>query len=160
MREVLELIWKDRAEAIEKEACEILGVKELRDYFRKPGKGGFWDDHVSRYSKSRRKAPIYWLLQSSKKNYGLWLYYHRLDKDILFKARQNYVEPKIRLEQTRLDSLRSQKTALGAAAKGAKKIDKDIERQEALLGELKDFADKLERAAKLNFGNRRSSTPT
>jgi hypothetical protein len=45
LREVLELIWKDRIEAIEKEACEILGVKELRDYFRKPGKGGFWDDH-------------------------------------------------------------------------------------------------------------------
>jgi hypothetical protein len=106
VREVLELIWKDRAEAIEKEACEILGVKELRDYFRKPGKGGFWDDHLSRYSKSRRKAPIYWLLQSSKKSYGLWLYYHRLDKDMLFKARQNYVEPKIRLEQSRLDSLR------------------------------------------------------
>ena len=147
------MTWKDRAEAIEKEACEILGVKELRDYFRKPGKGGFWDDHVSRYSKSRRKAPIYWLLQSSKKNYALWLYYHRLDKDILFKARQNYVDPKIRLEQARLDSLRSQKTALGADAKGAKKIDKDIERQEALLGELKDFAEKLERAAKLNFGN-------
>lgn len=152
VREVLELIWKDRAEAIEKESCEILGVEELRNYFRRPGKGGFWDDHVSRYSKSRRKAPIYWLLQSSKKNYGLWLYYHRLDKDILFKARQNYVEPKIRLEQTRLDSLRSQKTALGAAAKGAKKIEKDIERQEALLGELNDFADKLERAAKLNVG--------
>jgi hypothetical protein len=153
VREVLELIWKDRAEAIEKEVCEILGVKELRDYFRKPGKGGFWDDHVSRYSKSRRKAPIYWLLQSTKKNYALWLYYHRLDKDILFKARQNYVDPKIRLEQTRLDSLRSQKTALGAEAKGAKKIDKDIERQETLLVELKDFADKLDRAAKLNFGN-------
>ena len=153
VREVLELIWKDRAEAVEKEACEILGVNELRDYFRKPGKGGFWDDHVARYSKSRRKAPIYWLLQSSKKNYALWLYYHRLDKDILFKARQNYVDPKIRLEQTRLDSLRSQKTALGADAKGAKKIDKEIEKQEALLGELQDFAEKLERAAKLNFGN-------
>jgi hypothetical protein len=64
VRNCLEVIWKDRAEAIEKEAYEILGVKELRDYFRKPGKGGFWDDHVSRYSKSRRKAPIYWLLQS------------------------------------------------------------------------------------------------
>lgn len=153
VREVLELIWKDRAEAIEQEACEILGVSELRDYFRKPGKGGFWDDHVSRYSKSRRKAPIYWLLQSSKKSYALWVYYHRLDKDILFKARQNYVDPKIRLEQTRLDSLRSQKAALGTVAKSAKKIDKDIERQEALLSELKDFAEKLERAAKLNFGN-------
>src|SRR4029077_12137566 len=35
-------------------------------------------------------APIYWLLQSSKKNYALWLYYHRLDKDILFKALDNF----------------------------------------------------------------------
>jgi len=61
---VLELIWKDRVEAIEKEACEILGIQQLRDYFRKPGTGGFWDDHVSRYSKRRRKAPIYWLLDT------------------------------------------------------------------------------------------------
>ncbi len=65
------------------------------------------------YSKSRRKAPIYWLLQSSKKNYALWLYYHRLDKDLLFKALVNYVEPKIRLETSRLETLRSQKAAAG-----------------------------------------------
>jgi hypothetical protein len=58
-------------------------VRELREYFRKPGKSGSWDDHVYRYSKSRRKAPIYWLLQSAKKNYALWLYYHRFDKDPL-----------------------------------------------------------------------------
>jgi hypothetical protein len=66
VRDVLEALWQDRAEAIEREACKILGVKELRDYFCKPGMGGFWDDHISRYSKSRRKAPIYWPLQSSK----------------------------------------------------------------------------------------------
>ena len=142
VRDVLEVIWKDRADAIEKEACEILGVADLRDYFRKPGAGGFWDDHVKRYSKSRRKAPIYWLLQSSKKNYALWIYYHRLDKDILFKALLNYVEPKIRREEARLDELRSQKTALGPAAKGVKKLDKDIDRQDAFLSELRDFEDK------------------
>ena len=54
----------------------------------------------------------------------------------------------------RLDTLRSQKVARGGDVKGAKKIDKEIERQEALLGELQDFAGKLERAAKLNFGKR------
>ena len=151
VRDVLEVIWKDRADAIEKEACEILGVADLRDYFRKPGAGGFWDDHIKRYSKSRRKAPIYWLLQSSKKNYALWIYYHRLDKDILFKALLNYVEPKIRREESRLDELRSQKTALGPAAKGAKKIDKDIDRQDAFLSELRDFEDKLRRAANLHL---------
>ncbi|HET6574074.1 MAG TPA: BREX-1 system adenine-specific DNA-methyltransferase PglX [Fimbriiglobus sp.] len=149
VRGVLEVIWKGRAEAIEAEACEILGVKELRDYFRKPGKGGFWDDHISRYSKSRRKAPIYWLLQSSKKNYALWLYYHRLDKEILFRALQQYVEPKIRLEDSRLDALRTQKAAAGDSGKAAKKLGKDMERQEDLLSELRDFEDKLRRVADL-----------
>jgi hypothetical protein len=151
VREVLEVIWKERAEAIEHEACEILGFKELRDYFRKPGNGGFWMDHVRRYSKSRRKAPIYWLLQSSRKNYTLWMYYHRLDKDILFKALLNYVEPKIRLEQSRLDSLRAQKQAAGETGKGAKKLDKEIEQQDDLLSELRDFEDKLRRAANLHL---------
>ncbi|MCY2963633.1 MAG: BREX-1 system adenine-specific DNA-methyltransferase PglX, partial [Planctomycetota bacterium] len=151
LRSVIEWSWKDRLEECEESACENLGVKELRDYFRKPGKGGFWDDHISRYSKSRRKAPIYWLLQSSKKNYALWLYYHRLDKDLLFKALVNYVEPKIRLETSRLESLRSQKAAAGESGKEAKRFAKDVERQEDFLSELRDFEDKLRRAANLHL---------
>jgi hypothetical protein len=47
VRDVLEVLWQGRAEAIEREACEILGVRELQDYFRRPSKGGFWDDHIS-----------------------------------------------------------------------------------------------------------------
>jgi hypothetical protein len=147
-REALELVWGRRGEAAEREACEILGVKGLREYFRKPNSGGFWRDHVSRYSRSRRKAPTYWLLQSSKKNYALWLYYHRLDKDLLFKALVNYVEPKIRLEENRLDSFRAQKSAGG---KTPKKLDKDIEKQEDFLSELRDFEDRLRRAANLHL---------
>jgi len=150
------VIWKGRAEAIEKEACEILGFKQLREYFRKPGAGGFWDDHVKRYSKSRRKAPIYWLLQSSKRNYALWLYYHRLDKDMLFKALQKYVEPKIQLEQNRLAELSSKRKAEGGSV-GAKKLDKVFEKQEDLLSELEDFREKLSRAANLDFGKNLNS---
>ncbi len=47
--------------------------------------------------------------------------------------------------------MRSQKTALGPAAKGAKKLDKNIERQETFLSELRDFEDKLRRAANLHL---------
>jgi len=151
VQDVLEVIWKDRAEAIELEACEILGVRELRDYFRKPGNGGFWMDHVKRYSKSRRKAPIYWYLRSAKGNYGLWLYYHRLDKDILFKALLNYVEPKIRLEEDRLRALRSRKEAVGSAGREAKQLEKDIDRQEQFVSELRDFEEKLRRVANLHL---------
>ena len=137
VRDVLEFIWNDRAEGIEKEACEVFGVPELRDYFRKTGAGGFFGDHIRRYSKSRRKAPIYWLLQSSKKNYALWVYCHRLDKDLLFKALVNYVEPKIRLETSRLETLRSQKAVVGETGKEAKRLGKELERQEDFLSELR-----------------------
>ena len=113
VREVLEVIWDDRAESIETEACEFLCTPTLRSFFQKPTKGGFWVEHVSRYTKSRRKAPIYWLLQSENQNYSLWLYYHRLDKDMLFKALLNYVEPKIQREENRLAELRSQKSSAG-----------------------------------------------
>lgn len=151
IRDVLEVIWNERAEATEKEACEILGVRELRNYFRKPGSGGFWMDHVKRYSKSSRKAPIYWYLRSAKGNYGLWLYYHRLDKDILFKALLNYVEPKTRLEEDRLNTFRSRKESVGSAGREAKQLEKDIDRQEQFLSELRDFGEKLRRAADLHL---------
>lgn len=151
VQQVLAVIWREQAAAIEQEACAILGVKELRDYFRKAGKGGFWDDHVKRYSKSRRKAPIYWLLQSSKGNYALWLYYHRLDKDLYYKALVNYVEPKLRLEENKLSQLLAQRATFGTGGKEAKQLEKDIVRQETFLSELRDFHDKLRAVAHLNL---------
>lgn len=151
MQEVIELVWKHRAEEIERESCEILDIKDVRNYFRNSGKDGFWSDHISRYSKSRRKAPIYWLLQSSKRNYGLWLYYHRFDKDLLFKAVVNYVEPKIRLETGRLETLRSQKATAGETGKESKRLAKELEQQEDFISELRDFEDKLRRAANLHL---------
>lgn len=151
IRAGLGVLWPDRVDSIEREICQKLEISDLREYFRKPSKGGFWDDHVSRYSKSRRNAPIYWLLQSSKKNYALWLYYHRLDKDLLFKALVKHVEPKIRLETNSLDSLRSRRALAGEAGKDAKRLAKSIERQEDFLSELRDFEEKLRRAANLHL---------
>ena len=151
IRAILDNSWKHEADGIEAAACEQLSVREIRSYFQRPGKGGFWDDHISRYSQSRRKAPIYWLLQSSKKNYALWLYYHRLDKDLLFKALVKYVEPKIRLEANRLETLTSEKAAAGDSGKEAKRLAKEVEKQEELLSELRDFEDKLRRAADLHL---------
>jgi len=94
VREVIEIIWGGAAtpppaggpsaEAIEHEACEILGVKSLRDYFRKPA--GFFADHLKRYSKSRRQAPIYWPLSTASGSYTVWLYYHRFSQDTLYNV--------------------------------------------------------------------------
>ena len=78
VREVFDLLWKDKSHEIEQEACDILGVSDLRDYFRRPA--GFFQDHLKRYSKSRRKAPIYWPLSTASGSYTIWLYYHRLNQ--------------------------------------------------------------------------------
>src|SRR6266516_1075765 len=42
VRDVFKVIWQEKAEVIEQEACQILGLKDLREYFRRPGNGGFW----------------------------------------------------------------------------------------------------------------------
>jgi len=80
-------------------------VNSLRSYFNKPGKGGFWKITFAGTRLSGvGKPPFIGFFKSSKRNYALWLYYHRLDKDLLFKALVNYVEPKIRLEINRVEN--------------------------------------------------------
>jgi hypothetical protein len=156
IRSADELIPKNEAdEGTEVRLCRHLDVKTFRDYLRKPGKSGFWDDHVNRYKAKRgRKAPIYWLLQSSRKNYALWLYYHRLDKDLLFKALVNFVEPKIRSVSGRLIEGEGQLEAArreGKAAKEVKRLEREHEKIDDFLSELRDYEDKLRRAANLHL---------
>jgi hypothetical protein len=103
VQEAIEVIWKNRAEATEQEACEILGVKTLRDYFRRTA--AFFADHLKRYSKSRRQAPIYWPLSTKSGNYTLWLYYHRLTEQTLHTCLADFLDPKIKMVQSELNAL-------------------------------------------------------
>ncbi|WIG59037.1 MAG: hypothetical protein OJF49_001784 [Ktedonobacterales bacterium] len=146
IRLVLDHLWGDRASAIEAEACALLGVRDLREYLRNPRL--FFDFHISRYSKSRRKAPIYWLLQSPKRHYAIWLYYHRLDADLIFKALTLHLLPKIRLEEQRLDELHAAKAAAGPTGPEARRAAQALDRQETLLADLREFHDALDRAAR------------
>ena len=147
VRQVLALLWGERADAIEREACQILGFKALRDYFRDPRKG-FFSFHIKRYSKSRRKAPIYWLLQSEKRGYALWLYHHRLDKASLYTAGRTYADAKVMLEEARLEELRG---GLDALEGTARRREAEIERQGRLVAEVTAFRDRLDAVALLNL---------
>lgn len=53
----------------------------------------FFPFHLQRYSKSRRKAPIYWPLSTS--TYTVWLYYPNLTNQTLYTAVNDFVEPKL-----------------------------------------------------------------
>jgi len=151
VREVLHVLWPATSESIEAEMCAALGVKDLHDYFRKSGSDGFWMDHVHMYSKSHRKAPIYWLLQSSRKSYGVWLYYQRLDSDLLFKALQNYVEPKLKLEQNHETEASHKLSAGGLSVSETRQTQKDLEHQQDLVAEIREFRDTLKKAADLRL---------
>ena len=147
IREVLDLLWKDKAHEIEQEACDILGVSDLRDYFRKPA--GFFQDHLKRYSKSRRKAPIYWPLSTASGSYTIWLYYHRLNDQTLYGAVNKYVEPKIAEMERGIarieDELRT------ASGREAAKLTDRLNDARAFLGELRDMREELLRIAALPF---------
>jgi hypothetical protein len=139
IHQVLRVVWKDRWEAIEREACEILGVRSLRDYFRKPG--GIFADHLQRYSKSRRQAPIYWPLSTPSGSYTLWVYYHRLTDQTLYICVNDFVEP--RLKQVAEDASRLRTKSGRSSAE-----EKELERLSDLEAELRDFRDELLRIAR------------
>lgn len=157
VREVLDLIWQDKAHEIEQEACDILGVSDLRDYFHKPS--GFFQDHLKRYSKSRRKAPIYWPLSTASGSYTIWLYYHRMNDQTLYAAVNKYVEPKI-------TEMEKAAAGLQYAVEGREigvtddsptayrtlptaQLRKQWEETRAFLSELQEFRDELLRIAAL-----------
>jgi len=139
LREVLAVIWAAaRAGDIEQEACNILGVKTLRDYFRAPGK--FFAEHLKRYSKSRRQAPIYWPLATPSGSYTLWLYCHRLNNQTLYTAVNDFVEPKLRQVDQQSNTLRSRS--------GRSKTEEiELETLITLEQELRELRDELLRVA-------------
>jgi hypothetical protein len=56
----------------------------------------FFPLHLKQYSKSRRKAPIYWPLSTTSGSYTLWLYFPSLTSQTLYTAVNDFVEPKLK----------------------------------------------------------------
>ncbi|WP_408890107.1 hypothetical protein ACJ2CR_02560 [Myxococcus faecalis] len=104
----------------------------------------FFPLHIKMYSKSRRKAPIYWQLATPSASYSVWLYIHAFSKDTLFRVQNDYVGPKLAHEERRLESLTSE---LRDGATAAQR--KTLAAQEAVVDELRAFLDEVKRVAPL-----------
>jgi hypothetical protein len=142
IHDVLKTIWSEKDGDIEQEFCQILKIDNLRDYIRKPA--AFFADHLSRYSKSRRQAPIYLPLSTSSGSYTLWLYYHRLTDQTLYTCINDYIEPKL----LRTRDLAAQ---LGNKPDRTTSDSKQLETLQDLESELADLRDELLRIAKLPY---------
>ncbi|WP_260433571.1 BREX-1 system adenine-specific DNA-methyltransferase PglX [Burkholderia sp. Bp8998] len=67
----------------------------------------FFAFHLQRYSKSRRKAPIYWPLTTTSGSYTLWVYYPSLTSQTLYTAINDFVEPKLKQVGADVTALRN-----------------------------------------------------
>jgi hypothetical protein len=83
----------------------------------------FFPFHLQRYSKSRRKAPIYWPLTTTSGSYTLWVYYPGLTSQTLYTAINDYVEPRLKQVGADVTALRN---------KGADRTREDEKQFESL----------------------------
>ncbi len=101
----------------------------------------FFPFHLQRYSKSRRKAPIYWPLATVSGSYTLWLYYPRLTSQTLYTAVNDFLEPKLEHLGKRTALLRSKGTSR------SREDDRTLEALQVLEAELVELRDTLLRIA-------------
>lgn len=139
-RQVFEPLFDDPASRWEGVA-EILDDRDrtLRAWLAKE----FFAGHMKRYSKSKRKAPIYWQLATPSASYSAWLYYHRFSRDTLFLLNE-HITPKLQHEERKLTSL-TQEAGLDPSSTQRKEIDG----QETFVGELRAFREEVARVAPL-----------
>lgn len=122
------------------ERIKVDAPENLRAWLAKE----FFPLHIKMYSKSRRKAPIYWQLATPSASYSVWLYIHAFSKDTLFRVQNDYVAPKLAHEERRLESLTAELRD-GATATQRKQLAA----QEAFVEELRTFLDEVKRVAPL-----------
>ena len=102
-----------------------------RDFFTK------W--HLKWY----RKRPTYWLLQSPKKSFGLYLFHERITPDTLFLVQRRYVDPKITGLGHRITELRQQRDA--AEGREQRRLQKELDAAIAEQEDVAEFGRRLKR---------------
>jgi hypothetical protein len=127
------------------EVLATLGRRTSREYLRK----AFFKAHLSKYSKSRRKAPIYWPLYVPSGAWGVWVYAPQLSRETLFAVgraaadRLDHAEAEIRRLQRERDN--------GGAGRSAREVVDALEGEEELAEELRRFRDEAQRIARLGW---------
>lgn len=141
LRQVFTVVFPEASDERLREASAILdpGATDLRPWLRR----SYFAEHIQRYSKSRRKAPIYWRLGPASGSYSIWIYLHRFAKDTLHRILNDHAIPKLRFEENRLAAL------LAEAPTPTPSQRKAISEQEALVDDLRGFQDEVARLTPL-----------
>jgi len=101
----------------------------------------FFPLHLKQYSKSRRKAPIYWPLSTASGSYTVWLYYPALTNQTVFVAANDFVG--VKLDREIEPGLR----ALRQKAGRSREEERALEDLQTLHDELQTLREELLRLA-------------
>ena len=119
--------------------------RSLRRYIQRT----FFGQHLTMYSMSRRKAPIYWQLQVPSKRWGIWLYMPRLSREMLFAVVRE-TEQRLRLAEWRIVTLQREYDD-GGAVRSMAAVSKELDAEQKLAVELVTFRKEAERIANLGW---------
>ena len=110
----------------------------IRSYFLK----SFYQDHCKIY----QRRPIYWLLDSGKKNgFKALLYMHRYRPDLLARVRTEYVHPQLERYRAQIDHVRLEEEA--ASGSERVRLGKEAKRLSDQLVETVAFEERLHHLA-------------
>lgn len=142
VRVVFEKVFNASADARWNEVGALLDSKDhdLRAWLA----ASFFEHHLKRHSKSRRKAPILWQLAVPSGRYSIWLYAHSLTTDTFFQIQNDVVTPKLAHEERQLASLMQ-----GAGTNPSAMERKEIAAQVAFVDEVRQLLDEIKRVAPL-----------
>ncbi len=131
----------DDGDARWREAAELMGASNLglRRWFARD----LFPLHIKTYSKSRRKAPIYWQLATASASYSVWVYYHRFTRETLFRVTE-LADLKLQHEESKLTLL-----IKDAGSDPSRSQRAEIDVQETLVTELRSFKAEVDRVRPL-----------
>jgi hypothetical protein len=142
VRRAAEVLFDD-PDTILEEVQRILG-RDLRRYLRRD----FFRSHLSRYSKSRRKAPIYWYLSVPSREWGLWVYAPSVSREMLYAVVREARRKEAALSES-VTRLRADEAK--ATGRDRARLARQLDAEESLLEELKTFRAEAERVAQLGW---------
>jgi hypothetical protein len=133
------------ADGVVAELLRIVGQRSIRDYLRR----SFFKEHLSRYSKSRRKSPIYWPLYVSSGAWGVWIYAPTLSRETLFAVARAAAD-RLDAAETEIRRLQRERNA-GGAGRTRREVTEALASEEQLAEELRRFRQEAERIAGLGW---------
>ena len=127
--------------------AEALGNKDnrnpeeiIRAYFIKD----FYADHLQRY----QKRPIYWLMNSGKKNaFSCLFYMHRYEPLTVARVRADYLIHYQEMLENKRKFIERQLYAEDITAKEKKNVEKELKDLDVLLKELREYANEVKHIA-------------